>query len=533
MCKRLPFVSYRLYNQLFYLLLNDPFILKKDNMANKRSTPIGMGKEEFKAVGHELIDRIAEFIDTIHERPVTTGESPKQIQQKLSRRSLPERATPAAELLSTATDLLFNHSLLNGHPKFFGYITSAAAPIGALADLLAASVNPNVGANILSPMATEIEKQTVRWLAEFIGLSSNYGGVLVSGGNMANFTAFRAAITARASKNIKEDGIANADSKLVVYCSRTTHIWIEKAAILFGLGSKAIRWISTDEFNKMDNVSLEKKILNDIQEGYKPIMIVGTAGDVSTGVVDNLQGIAFICRTYNLWFHVDGAYGAPAAVVPTLKGMFEGITAADSIAIDPHKWLYSPLEAGCTLIKDPKYLTDTYSAHPDYYNFDAHDEEQVLNYYEYGFQNSRGFRALKVWLALQQVGRSGYIEMISRDIALARLLFQLLNDHPEFEAVTQNLSITTFRYIPAELVKVSGEKEDYLNKLNKTLLDELQAGGEVFLSNAVIHEKYCLRVCIVNFRTSEDDINEILKTIVTAGRRVDSKFRNSFQHSAS
>lgn len=496
-------------------------------MANNRSAPIGMGKEEFKAIGHQLIDSIAEFIDTIHERPVTTGESPKQIQNILSRRSLPEKGSSAATLLSTAADLLFNHSLLNGHPKFFGYITSSAAPIGALADLLAAAVNPNVGANILSPMATEIEKQTVRWLAEFIGLSSNYGGILVSGGNMANFTAFRAAITAKASKNIKEDGIANVDSKLVVYCSKTTHIWMEKAAILFGLGSKAIRWIQTDELNKMDNAILEKTILNDIQEGYKPIMIVGTAGDVSTGVVDDLKGITAICKTYNLWFHIDGAYGAPAAVIPELKDMFEGITEADSIALDPHKWLYSPLEAGCTLIKDPKYLTDTYSAHPDYYNFDAHDEEQVLNYYEYGFQNSRGFRALKVWLALQQVGRTGYVEMISQDIELSKLLFRLVNSHPEFEAITQNLSITTFRYVPADLTLALEGKEEYLNKLNKALLDELQSGGEVFLSNAVIHEKYCLRACVVNFRTSEKDVREIIETIVREGRRMHRKFQNN------
>jgi aromatic-L-amino-acid decarboxylase len=494
-------------------------------MANHRKTPIEIDKEQFKAIGHHLIDAIADFIDAIHEKKVTTGEAPRKLQNILGRGSLPDSGSSPSVLLKGATDLLLNHSLLNGHPRFFGYITSSAAPIGALADLLAASVNPNVGANILSPMATEIEKQTVKWLVELIGVSANYSGILVSGGNMANFTAFRAAITAQAPKNIKEDGISNADSKLVVYCSKTTHIWMEKAAILFGLGSKPVHWIQTDESNKMDNAILEKTILNDVQQGYKPIMIVGTAGDVSIGVVDDLKGIAAICKTYNLWFHIDGAYGGPAAAIPELKDIFEGITEADSIALDPHKWLYSPLEAGCTLIKDAKYLTDTYSAHPDYYNFDAHDEEQVLNYYEYGFQNSRGFRALKVWLALQQVGRNGYIEMISQDIQLARLLFKHANMHPELEAISQSLSITTFRYVPAELAIDAENKETYLNKLNKALLDNLQAGGEVFLSNAVVNEKYCLRACIVNFRTSEKDIKEIIEIIIREGRKMHGKFQ--------
>lgn len=493
-------------------------------MTNIRNAPIEIPKDEFKTIGYQLIDRIADFIDSIEEKHVTTGKTPKQIQELLNRLPLPENPSSVSALLSQATDLLLNHSLLNGHPKFLGYITSSAAPIGALADLLAASVNPNVGAQILSPMATEIEKQTVKWLAEFIGVSSNYGGILVSGGNMANFTAFLAARTSKASKNIKEDGISYAVSKMIVYCSKTTHTWIEKAAILFGMGSRSIRWIQTDESNKMDNAILEKTILNDIQAGHKPIMVIGTAGDVSTGVVDDLKGIAAICKTYDLWFHIDGAYGAPAAVIPKLKEMFEGITEADSIALDPHKWLYSPLEAGCILVKDPKHLTDTYSSHPDYYNF-GNEEHSVQNYYEYGFQNSRGFRALKVWLALQQVGRKGYVEMISQDIELSKLLFKLAETHPELEEISQNLSIATLRYIPVDLSGNEEEKEAYLNKLNKALLDQLQQGGEVFLSNAVVNEKYCLRACIVNFRTSEKDIEEIIEIIVREGKETDKKLR--------
>jgi glutamate/tyrosine decarboxylase-like PLP-dependent enzyme len=489
-------------------------------MENNREAPIEISKDEFRKIGYQLIDLISDFNDSIREKPITKGETPKQLQKFTGTSPLPEEGTPAGKVLSRACELLFNHSLLNGHPKFLGYVTSSPAPIGALADLLASSVNPNVGAQILSPVATEIEKQTIRWLAEFIGLPSNFGGLLVSGGNMANFTGFLAGRTAKAPKSIKEDGISNDSSRMTVYCPKTTHTWIEKAVVLFGLGSKSIRWITIDSGNRMDNNVLEKTIETDLQNGFMPLIVIGTAGDVSTGAVDDLKGISAICKKHNLWFHIDGAYGVTAAVIPELKQLFEGVGEADSIALDPHKWWYSPVEAGCILVKNPDNLLDTFSFHPAYYNFGSIDEEPALNYYEYGFQNSRGFRAFKVWLALQQVGRRGYIEMIREDIELSRLLFNLAEKHPELEAVSQNLSIATLRYVPADYMLNSKIQETYLNSLNEALLNELQLRGEVFLSNAIVNGKYCLRGCIVNFRTSKKDIAEIIEIIVREGKKM-------------
>ena len=488
-------------------------------MTENRLNPIEINKEEFRKIGHQLIDDISDFISSIDKKPVTANESPSQLQGILRKTSLPENGISSTELITRATDLLLNHSLLNGHPKFLGYITSSAAPIGALGDLLAASINPNVGAHILSPMATEIEKQTVQWLAEFIGVSPNYGGILVSGGNMANFTAFLAARTAKSPKTIKEDGLSTIPKTLTIYCSKTTHTWIEKAAFLFGLGTNSVRWIQTDSSNRMNNKILEETIKNDIENGCQPIMVIGTAGDVSTGAVDNLKGISTICKTYNLWFHIDGAYGIPAAVIPKHKDLFDGLSEADSIALDPHKWLYSPLEAGCTLVKNPQHLIDTYSSHPEYYNFSKSEEEMAQNFYEYGLQNSRGFRALKVWLSLQQVGRSGYEKLINEDIELSEMLFDLAKKHSELEAISQNLSITTFRYIPINYK----EGNEYLNKLNEELLNELQTGGELFLSNAIVNEKYCLRACVVNFRTSKKDIEEVIDIVIREGRKAHSK----------
>ena len=492
---------------------------------NHRISPIEINKNDFREIGYRLIDIISDFYDTINESPVTTGETPKQIQTVLGNASLPDNGTSVSELFTKASDLLLNHSLLNGHPKFFGYITSSPTQIGALADLLASAVNPNVGANILSPMATAIEKQTVKWLSEFIGVSATYGGILVSGGNMANLTGFLAARTAKAPKSMKEDGLVNASGEMVFYCSKATHTWIEKAAVLFGHGSKAIRWIPTCADNKMDTAVLLQTINSDLKSGKKPFLVIGNAGDVSTGVVDNLSEIAAICQAHDLWFHIDGAYGIPAAVIPKYKNLFDGIQEADSIALDPHKWLYAPLEAGCTLVKNPQHLIDTYSAHPVYYNFDNSVDEPTLNYYEYGFQNSRGFRALKVWMALQQAGKNGYIKMITEDIELSQLLFDEAKKHQELEGVSQNLSIATLRYVPLNYLKDEGMNEEYLDVLNEKLLNELQQGGEVFLSNAMVADKYCLRACIVNFRTSKKDIYEVIDIIVREGRKVHDKLQ--------
>lgn len=482
---------------------------------NRKDAPIEMDPGEFRKVGNQLVDQIAAFLKAIREKPVTEGASPSDLRKLLGPLSLPQEGRPAEEVILKSAELLMNHSLLNGHPKFMGYITSSPAPIGMLADLLAAAVNPNVGAQILSPIATEIEKQTVRWLAEFIGVPSTYGGILVSGGNMANFTAFLSARTAKAPAHLKEGGLGSLSGELVFYCSKATHTWIEKAAILFGHGTGAIRWIPTREDNRMDITVLQQRIQADRQEGKKPFLVIGNAGDVSMGTVDDLAEIAAICRSHDLWFHVDGAYGAPAASVPDLKGIFDGLQFADSIALDPHKWLYAPLEAGCTLVKNPQHLIDTYSSHPVYYNFSSTGEEPPVNFYEYGFQNSRGFRALKVWMAVQQIGREGYIRLIRQDIALAQRLYDKAAAHPDLEAMSRNLSITTFRYRPTQ-----ASDETYLNVLNEKLLNILQRGGEVFLSNAMVRDKYCLRSCIVNFRTSDRDIDEIIEIVAREGRKL-------------
>jgi aromatic-L-amino-acid decarboxylase len=490
-----------------------------------RTAPVEMSGAAFRTAGHALIDQIGDWLETLPEGPVLRDEPPADVRRALhADRGLPDAGTEAGALLDEAATLLFRHSLFNGHPRFFGYITSSPAPIGALGDLLASAVNPNVGAWRLAPMATEIERQTVRWIAELIGFPSDAGGLLVSGGSMANFVCFLAARTAKASAAVRTTGLRAMRAPLRVYASADTHTWIQKAADLFGLGTDAIRWIPTDDSQRMDTAALEQQIVVDAQNGELPFLVVGTAGSVSTGAVDPLDEIARVCRRHDVWFHVDGAYGALAAQVPGVPPSLLAIADADSVAVDPHKWLYAPLEAGCALVRRPADLQRTFSYHPTYYHFD----DQVTNYYDYGPQNSRGFRALKVWLALRQAGRTGYHEMIADDIRLARQLHTLVQQHPDFEALTQHLSITTFRYVPRDLQAApqSDDTKAYLQELNRELLVRLERSGEAFLSNAMVGDRFALRACIVNFRTSAADIAALPPLLARLGRQTDSEMRH-------
>lgn len=488
-----------------------------------RNAPIAMDADEFRAIGHKLVDELADFLGGLADCPVARGEDPVAIREVLNAAaSLPNEGLPAGALLERATRLLVDHSLFNGHPRFFGYITAPAAPIGVLGDFLASAINANMGAWVLSPMASEIEGQTVRWISELIGYPRDCGGLLVSGGNVANLVCFWAARAAKVGVEIRETGTAEAGA-LRVYGSAETHTWIQKAADLSGMGTEAMRWVSTDSDQRMRVDELRRQVEEDLAAGHKPFMVIGTGGSVSTGAIDPLPEIAALCREYDLWFHVDGAYGGFAAAVPESPADLMALSVADSVAVDPHKWLYAPLEAGCALVRDPQHLRDAFSYHPPYYHFGV----EATNYVDFGIQNSRGFRALKVWLALQQVGRAGYVAMMRDDIRLARRIFDLAEAHPDLDAVTHSLSISTFRYVPAELRGREAEAEatEFLNVLNKEIQVRMEAGGEAFVSNAIVDGCYLLRACVVNFRTEMSDVEALVPLIISLGETADGELR--------
>ena len=489
----------------------------------KRDVPLAMDSATFRSLGHALVDQLAELLAGIPAGPVTREQSPSDVRRALELDGpLPDQGTAPGPMLEETARRLFAHSLFNGHPRFLGYVTSSPAPIGMLADLLAAAVNPNCGGWMLSPAATEIETQTVRWIAQLIGYPVAAGGLLVSGGNMANMVGFWAARAAQADWDVRAAGVAGG-RRLRAYASAETHTWIQKAADLAGLGTDSVRFIGTGDDLRMDLGSLARAVAADRAAGDLPFIVVGTAGSVSTGAVDDLPAIAALCRREKLWFHVDGAYGGFAAAVEGVPADLRALGLADSVAVDPHKWLYAPLEAGCALVRDPEALTKAFSYHPPYYLLD----ERAVNYVDYGPQNSRGFRALKVWLALRQAGAAGYRRMISDDMALARTLDAAVRTHPGLEPATCELSISTWRCVPPELRGRIGEPavDEYLDTLNREVVDRMQKRGEAFVSNAVVRGRYLLRSCVVNFNTRASDMAAVAALSERMGRELDAELR--------
>ena len=477
-----------------------------------------LSPKEYQSIGHELIDQLSQFLASIENLPLTNAETPDQLQEVLGKISLAENGVEAKSLIKDITQTLIEHSLFNGHPGFMGYITSSALPIGALADLIASTINQNVGGWRLSPMASEIERQTIQWIAEFLKYDPQCGGILVSGGNMANFIGFLTAKTIKGGENIQKKGLKGMPKQLLCYASKETHTWINKASDLFGLGSDAVRWIDTDENKEMKVNLLRDTIKKDIADGFQPFLVVGTAGSVSFGAIDPLQEIAKVCKEFDLWFHIDGAYGAPAAASSFAPEELGYLNLADSLAVDPHKWLYSALEVGCTLVKNPDHLRSTFSHHPAYYEFGT--QVQEIDYHEYGLQNSRGFRALKVWLAFKLLGRNGFIKLIDKDIELSRLLFSKIADYQNIYAYSNFLSITTFRYMPEKFYGMEEEKREEINELNKEILQKIFKSGKAFVSNAYVDDVYLLRACLVNFRTREKDLDMLLEMVNDFGTKL-------------
>jgi glutamate/tyrosine decarboxylase-like PLP-dependent enzyme len=325
---------------------------------------------------------------------------------------------------------------------------------------------------------------------------------------------------------MRQTGTASG-KRLVLYASEEVHTWLHKGADMCGLGLDSVRAVAVDGTRAMLLDDLRRQIAADRKAGLEPAFVVGTAGSVGVGAIDPLPEIARLCADERMWFHVDGAYGAPAAMLADAPPALRGISLADSVAIDPHKWLYAPIEAGCALVRDKRALHDAFAFHPPYYRFEGSDEDPPTNFHEWGPQNTRGFRALKVWATIRRVGREGYRRMIGDDIALSRAMFEEASHHPDVEALTQSLSIATFRCVPSELFDTRHEPTTaaYLNELNTQLLDRLQRQGRVFLSNAVLDGVFALRACIVNFRTELEDARTVVTELARVGAELDRELR--------
>ena len=468
-------------------------------------------------------DLYAELIERLPGLPVTGSWRQEEVERAVAR-AVPDEPLGDEELFSYLRSLLFDYATYCGHPRFMGYITGPGTVPGAVADLLTAGVNMNVGGWRLAPSATEVELALVRWFAQQFGLPALAGGLLVSGGAMANFVSLKIARDDKAMWDVRNDGVA-AGPPMVLYASQEVHVVTDRAADMLGLGANAVRKIPTDRGHRMRIDALRQAIARDREDGNMPFAVVGTAGTVTTGAVDPLGDIADVCQQEQLWFHVDAAYGGPAVLADDLRPLFAGIDRADSIAFDPHKWLYTPHSGGCALIRDGSKQGVSFLVAPAYIHEDKELTGHGVDLGGLGPQFSRGFQALKVWVSLLAHGRRAYSERISHDAALARYMGQRVEANPELElAAPVGLSICCFRYVPAGL-EPGPRSDEYVSLLNDRLMSQIQLDGRAFCSNAFLDGMWALRACIVNFRTEAEDVDALLDLAVELGRTLDAELR--------
>jgi aromatic-L-amino-acid decarboxylase len=470
--------------------------------------------EEVRRLGRLAADAVAEHREKLLERPVFGKIGPDA---SLFAGALPEEGRPFEEVLDFVREHVMPFPMGNSHPRFFGFINATADPVGIHADYLAAAMNPNCWGG--DHAAIHVESQVMRWLASIVGFPDTAEGILVSGGSMANFTALAAARRAMTPGNVREDGLAgDGRPTLVVYASDQVHHCVDKAVDLLGIGTRNLRKIETDERFRIRTDLLERAIAEDRAAGRRPAIVVGNAGTVNTGAVDPLEEIADLCRRESLWFHADGAYGALALLSPRLAPLFAGLARADSIAADPHKWLYVPYEAGATLVREKGRLAATFRRFPEYLASDPDSPFPGPAWFaERGVELSRGFKALKVWMGLLTHGSRAYGRAIENDVALARFLSEEVDRRPGLERMAEPvLSIANFRYRPER----SSLSDEDLDRLNRRIANRLVGDGSFFLAPTILKGRTALRVCIVNFRTSEEDLTILLDEVDRVGREL-------------
>jgi aromatic-L-amino-acid decarboxylase len=474
--------------------------------------------EQFRSWANAAIELMAEYLGTIRDRRLYPSTNSRQIREQLDS-SLPEEPTNFDELLHTFRDTLIELSRHNGHPRMFGYVQAPGTAIAALADLLASALNANLTAWRSAPAAVELERLTIAWINQIIGFNRNAAGLFVSGGSMANMAALAAARRAKAPAQIQDKGAHRCAQALRVYASEETHHSVAKAAAMLGIGRDNVRLISVDERYKINLDQLVAAIEEDRAAGHLPICVVANAGTVATGAFDPLRQISEIARRFNLWLHVDGAYGGFAAVAPSARPLFASIEEADSVALDPHKWLYLPVDCGCILYRDPEAARAAFAHEAEYTRVIGQEADEAFAFWDYGPELSRRFRALKVWMLLKGVGLQALSEAIEKDLVCARHFEKLVKNSDDFEMLASvELSIFCFRHLPARLKRALAaaspsereEIEQQLDAHNERLLLALQRDGSSYLSNARLRGRFSLRGCVMNYRTTLRDMEILL-----------------------
>lgn len=448
---------------------------------------------------------ITDFYDQDLNNEVFAGKSPAEVQHLLDE-PLPDDPENIDELLDEIGSKVLGTITNNVGPRYFGYITGGGNQVAVLGEMIKASLNQNNLKWHSSPVSTELERLVMRWVAEFIGYPEDSAGVLLSGGSVANFNAIAVARKVKAPADISEDGIYGS-KPMTVYVSDEGHSSFDKAMDMLGLGKSYLRKIPVDDQMRIDIEELEAHIQADKNRGRNPICAIAVAGTTNSGAVDNLEAVAEICQRHDLWFHVDAAYGGPAAKVDGVGRLFDGIEEADSVVVNPHKWMYVPFEAGGLLVNEPDHLRQTFSTLPDYLKSDEQNGGRT-DLMEYNLPLTKEFKALKVWMTIKAYGADRIRKEIARDIAKAQYLSDLIDETPELELMAPApLSIVCFRYNPGKL------DDQELNRLNDQIIAEIEGDGRVFLTGTKIRNQTALRVCFINPRTKNEDV-ALLRDVV-------------------
>jgi aromatic-L-amino-acid/L-tryptophan decarboxylase len=466
---------------------------------------------EFRAMAQAATDRIAAYFQTLGEQPIVRPTTSAALRETLAE-PLPQEGRAFTEILAELEATVFRYSRHNAHPGFFGYISSPGTPVNAIGSLIQAALNINVTCWRSAPAATEIEHVTIGWLKEMLGFPEAAGGLFTSGGSMANFAGLAAARTAKAPADVVRDGMAGLSGPMCAYVSAEGHFSVAKAAGMLGLGERNVRQVRTNGRLQIDLEDLERQVRSDRAAGAIPFCVVANAGTTATGAVDPIAALADFAEREGLWLHVDAAYGGFAVLAPSGRPLLEGIGRADSVALDPHKWMYLPMGCGCVLYRDPGTARAAFSHTAEYTRAIGLERDEAFAFWDYGPELSRPFRALDVWLLVRYAGARLLGEAIERNIQCAKLLEKLVRESPDFEMLAPvDLSVFCFRYKSAE-----GD----LNQLNERILLELQRGGSTYLSNAMVAGRFGLRGCVLNYRTTEADMNRVLTDARAAARRV-------------
>lgn len=485
-------------------------------------TELDLDPKRARALVDGAADIYQEFLERLSSLPVDKRRNVAEVRELVAI-DIPEEAMADEDLFEYLRTLVFEGAMYPGHPGFMAYIVGGGTVPGAMADLLAAGINQNVGGWRLGPGATEIELHLMSWFARLFGLPEEAGGLVTSGGSMANFVALKIARDRKLGLETREQGLGAA--RLTAYTTDEVHFATTRAADMLGLGMASVRLVPSDAAFKMDVVATEERIKADLDAGHQPFAIIANLGTVATGAIDPVPEVADLCDRYGLWLHIDAAYGGAAILADDLRPRLAGVERAHSIAFDPHKWMYTPQSGGVVLVRDLQWLADSFAAHATYVHEDKELTGRGLDLGMMGPQLSRSFWALKILVSLMAHGTRAYGARISHDAALARYLEARASELDDLEVVAPvELSICCFRYVPTDLPEREG-REEYLDRLNERLMAEVQMDGRTYYSNAVLRGRFVLRCCIVNFRTEARHIDEALAVTREIGARLDLELR--------